>query len=539
MAISDIDRRALLTSLVRGGLTGLTFHGSFALHAAGLTSRRYVEEAPRFTRDPFSLGVAAGEPVSDGFVIWTRLAPEPLLPRGGMTPAPVRVLWEIAEDEAFSSIVRRGDAIAHPELAHAVHVEVEGLRPQRLYHYRFIAGDVRSPAGRAQTLPVAGAPLDSLRFVAAGCQHYEEGLYTAWRHIAAEAPDFVFHYGDYIYEGGDTGDQPRSLYGRPFIPVRRHGTAEPLSLDDYRQRYALYKCDADLQAAHAACAFFVSFDDHEVDNNWAGLADQDGTPPEVFALRCAAAFQAFYEHMPLRRSSMPQSGQMRMYRGARFGDLMDAWFLDTRQYRSDQPCGDGVKPLCAEIMSPQRTMLGHAQQAWLLDGLEHGNARWNLIAQQVMMMHLDARRDPLQGERHYAVDTWSGYLDGREALLSHIDALGLHNVAIVTGDSHQHFVGDVKLERAPERIIASEFLATSISSGANGTGDLPHTALWRRNNDHLKMMCNRRGYVLCAVDRNAWRSDMRVIDTVERPGGNVATLASYVLEPGRRGVQLA
>jgi len=539
MIVSDINRRALMAALARGGLAGLALHGSFALKAAGLADRRHVEEKPHFIQDPFRLGVAAGEPLSDGFVIWTRLAPEPLAPHGGMSPVPVRVLWEIAEDEGFRTVVRRGDAIAHPELAHAVHVEVEGLRPHRLYHYRFIAGDVRSPAGCARTLPVAGAPVERLRFVAAGCQHYEEGLYTNWRHIAGEAPDFVFHYGDYIYEGADTGDRPRALYGQPFSPVRRHGTAEPVSLDDYRQRYALYKSDTDLQAAHAACAFFVSFDDHEVDNNWAGLFDQDGTPPEVFALRRAAAFQAFYEHMPLRRSSMPQNGEMRMYRGARFGDLMDAWFLDTRQYRSDQPCGDGVKPLCAEIMSPERTMLGVAQQAWLLGGLQRGKACWNLIAQQVMMMHLDARRDPLQAERYYATDTWSGYLNERERLLYHIDALGLRNVAIVTGDSHQHFVGDVKLERAPEHVVASEFLATSISSGADGTGDLPHTALWHRNNDHLKFMCNRRGYVLCSVDREVWRSDMCIIDTVERSNGNVSTLASYVLEQGQRGVQLA
>lgn len=532
-----MNRRMLLSALARGGVAGLALHGSFALHAAGLTGRRHVEQTPRFTRHPFTLGVAAGEPVSTGFVIWTRLAPEPLAPHGGMPPSPAGVRWEVAEDESFRTIARRGDAIAHPELAHAVHVEVEGLRPARLYWYRFIAGDTVSPIGRAQTLPVVGAPLDKLRFVTAGCQHYEEGLYTAWRQIAEEAPDFVFHYGDYIYEGGDAGGKPRQLHGTPYYPIRRHQTPEPFSLDDYRQRYALYKSDADLQAAHAACAFFVSFDDHEVDNNWAGLNDQDGTPPEIFALRRAAAFQAYYEHMPLRRSSMPKNGEMRMFRDARFGDLVDAWFLDTRQYRSDQPCADGVKPFCKDITDPQRTMLGQAQERWLFDGLRRGTGRWNLIAQQVMMMNLNAQRDPLQSERHYALDTWSGYLASRERLLTHIDQCKLANVAIVTGDSHEHFVGDVMPDSAPGRVLASEFLATSVSSGADGAGDLPHTALWLRNNEHLKLMCNRRGYIRCSIDRNLWRTDMQVIDTVQRPNGNASTLASYVLEHGRRGLQ--
>ncbi|MDE8651829.1 alkaline phosphatase D family protein [Novosphingobium album (ex Liu et al. 2023)] len=535
----DTSRRAFVLKVARGGLAGLGLHGAFALHAAGLAGRRHVDEAPRFARDPFSLGVAAGEPEQDGFVIWTRLAPEPLAAGGGMAPGPVLVEWEVAEDEAFRIIVRQGKAIAHPELAHAVHVEVGGLRPRRPYWYRFVAGGLRSPVGRANTLPVAGAPLERLRFVVAGCQHYEEGLYTGWRHIAEEAPDFVFHYGDYIYEGGDAGDRPRLLFGRTVMPVRRHGMAEPMSLDDYRRRYALYKSDADLRAAHAACAFFVSFDDHEVDNNWAGLQDQDGTPPELFALRRAAAFQAFYEHMPLRLSAMPRDGRMRLFRAARYGDLVDAWFLDTRQYRSGQPCGDQGVPGCQDIFAPDRTMLGAAQESWLFDGLASGTARWAMIGQQVLMMNLNSQRDPLKSERQYFTDSWSGFQANRDRLLDHIDRLGLRNVAIVSGDSHLHFVGDVAPGNAPDRVIASEFLATSISSGADGAREMPVTPLWLRNNGQLKMMDARRGYMVCTVDRKTWRSDMRVLDTVERQGGSVSTRASYVLERGERGVKPA
>jgi alkaline phosphatase D len=261
-----------------------------------------------------------------------------------MAMRPVIVGWEVAADEHFTTVLARGDALAHPELAHSVHVEVAGLAPGRPYWYRFHVGTETSSVGRSQTLPPPGAPLDRVRFAVAGCQHYEQGLYTAWHCIAAEPVDFVFHYGDYIYEGRDHGPGAMKVNGVSYPPVRRHLGAEIYSLDDYRQRYALYKSDADLQAAHAAAPFWMSFDDHEVDNNWAGDQDQDGTAPEIFAFRRAAAMQAYYEHMPLRRSSMPDGAQMRMYRSADYGDLMSAFVLDTRQYRSDQLYGDKDAP---------------------------------------------------------------------------------------------------------------------------------------------------------------------------------------------------
>lgn len=279
---------------------------------------RNLIDAPGFLTTPFALGVAAGDPDADGFVAWTRIVPEPAQPDGGMVAAPVRVGWEVARDPDFRQIVRHGEAIAHPELAHAVHVEVTGLESARPYWYRFTCGGHRSPVGRGATLPLPQARLDRLRFAVAGCQNYEEGLYTAWRKIAEEPVDFVFHYGDYIYEGPDRGPAPRRIAGRVVTPIRRHTGGEIQSITDYRLRYGLYKSDADLQAAHAAAPWFVSFDDHEVDNNWAGDHDQDGTPPELFLMRRAMAMQAYYEHMPLRRRSMPVGAQMRMYRDARF-----------------------------------------------------------------------------------------------------------------------------------------------------------------------------------------------------------------------------
>lgn len=519
----------------RGVLGGLALAG---LPALGLADRRHVRENPSFLVPPFQLGVASGDPSADGFVIWTRLAPEPLQPNGGMVMAPVRVSWEVAADERFATIVASGQAVAPPELAHAVHVEVAGLQPDRPYWYRFTCGGERSLPGRGQTLPAPGARKDRVRFVVAGCQHYEEGHYTAWRRIAAEPVDFVFHYGDYIYEGRDNGPGSRLMHGQPWTPVRRHVGDEIFSLDDYRRRYALYKTDPDLQAAHAAAPWFVSFDDHEVDNDWAGDRDQDATPPEIFRYRRAAALQAFYEHMPLRRASMPVDGQMLMHRRAAVGDLIDMHILDTRQYRSDQVGGENDAPITPEVGSPQRTMLGAAQEKWLFDGLTRGQGRWQLIAQQVMLMQL-AQRKPGDPTARYAMDQWSGYLHGRQRLLDHIVDRKLTNVMTVSGDAHRHFAGDVLRNGGEGPPIAGEYLATSITSGADGVGQDDERHRSFVGNACLKAMTDRRGYVLCDVDRDTWRGELKVLDSVMRPDGQLSTFARFVTERGKPGLQPA
>ncbi len=529
----------MIASTRRHFLSGLMLAGSGLIpgHALAQVSRN-LRDNPTFVVSPFQLGIASGDPSADGFVIWTRLAPEPLQPDGGMLMAPMLVKWEIASDDGFRTIVAKGDAIAHPELAHSVHVEVAGLQPDRPYWYRFRCGSERSLPGRAITLPLPGARKDRIRFAVAGCQHYEEGHYTAWRHIAEEPIDFVFHYGDYIYEGRDTGPGPRLMNGRPFSPLRRHVGDEIYSLDDYRRRYALYKSDHDLQAAHAAAPFFMSFDDHEVDNNWAADRDQDGTDPAIFRFRLAAAMQAYYEHMPLRRSSMPVNGQMQMFRRASFGDLMDAHFLDTRQYRSDQVQDDRDSPINADVLSPKRTMLGERQEAWLFGGLAHGAGRWQLIAQQVMLMQLAQMREGASGPI-YSMDQWSGYLHARQRLLDHIADRKLTNVMTVSGDAHRHFAGDVLRNGGTGAPVTSEYLATSITSGSDGIGqsDAYHRAV--AGNPFLKAMTDRRGYLICDVGRDTWRGDLRILDSVMRPDGQLSTFASFVTERGKPGLQRA
>jgi len=527
------DRRRLLVALGGGSAALLS-----PLHAALAQAPRNLIANPTFDRDPFQLGVASGEPAPDGFVLWTRLAPHPLEQGGGMVMRPMSVRWELAEDDGFRRIVRTDEALARPELAHSVHVEVEGLPPRRSYWYRFQIGGAVSPVGRTATLPAATARVDRVRFAVAGCQHYEEGHFTAWRRIAEEPIDFVFHYGDYIYEGPDGGPGERKLNGRPFTNLRRHVGGEIYSVDDYRRRYAQYRSDPDLQAAHAAAPWFVSFDDHEIDNNWAADRDQDHTPPELFLLRRAAGFQTYYEHMPLRRSSAPFRGHMQMFRRAAWGDLLQAHFLDTRQYRSDQLNGDRDGDFRAASLDPARTMLGGRQEAWLGAGLRPDDGRrWQVLAHQVGLANL-AMREGSNGVI-YSSDQWSGYLAARRRLLGHIEQAGMTNVVTVCGDAHRHFASDL-IQDDGTKVVSSEFLATSITSGSDGIGE---DDAFHRNtralNPHLKAMTDKRGYVLCDVGRDHWRGDLKILDRVMTPDEPVRVHASFVVERGRPGLQAA
>lgn len=484
---------------------------------------------PIFLRYPFQLGIASGDPAPDGFVLWTRLAPEPLAIDHGMPALAVPVEWEVAEDDSFRMIAQKGTALARPELGHAVHVEVAGLKPGRPYWYRFIAGRERSAVGRAMTTPAIGTRLDHVRFAVAGCQHYEQGFFTAHRYLSREQIDFVFCYGDYIYEG--RGDRLRQTREGPVEPIRRHEGNEIYSIIDYRRRYAQYKMDADLQAAHAAAPWLVVYDDHEIDNNWADALDQDDTPPAIFALRRQMALQAYYEHMPLRAASLPIGPTMQLYRQIAFGELVDINLLDTRQYRTDQPCGDRWRSDCPGATRPDAQMLGAKQEAWLVDRLAKSKAQWKTLAQQVMVMDLDRSADP---GITYNLDSWNGYRVPRARLLSGIQERRIDNVVVLTGDEHQNYAGELHLDgRQPgPRAIATEFVATSITSGGDGT-DIRADAKWvQANNPQLKFNNAQRGYVVCDVTRERWQSEFRVLDKISAPGGVLTTRIKLAVAAG-------
>lgn len=496
------------------------------LAAAPLILSRSVR-AQIFADFPFSLGVASGDPAPDGFVIWTRLAPQPMEPHGGMPMAPVPVQWEVSSDSGFKAIVQKGEAIARPELAHSVHVEVEGLLPDRQYWYRFKLGGEISLWGRARTLPAARATVGKTRFAVVGCQHYEAGLYTGYHHLAVDAPDWVFHYGDYIYEYHYDFTLEGGL---PVKPVRAYSGREPFSLDDYRVRYAQTKLDPDLQAAHVAAAWFTSYDDHEVQNNWVGDLDQNGTPPEPFLLRRTAAMQAFYEHMPVRKRSFPRNGTVDIVRRAQWGDLLTANFLDTRLYRTEQPCGDGFKPDCPARQDAKAEVIGRAQEKWLFDGLSGSKARWNVLAQQIMMMPMDRRLGD-EPAPVFNLDSWNGYPKPRQRLFDRLEDMKLGNVVVLTGDEHQNYAGEIKGRSG--KTIAAEFVGTSVSSSGDGQDRRSGYDRMMALNPNIKFNNAQRGYLICDVTPDRWQTQFRVMDQIGTPGAPIKTRATWGLERGR------
>ena len=494
------------------------------LAGAALPYHRLLAQ-PRFDRSPYSLGIASGYPDQHGVVLWTRLAPEPLA-GGGMPPAAVEVGWEVAADEAFRSIVRRGTEIAAPEWAHSVRAEVAGLEPGRWYFYRFHAGAATSPVGRTRTTPQPG-PVERMRLAFASCQQYEQGWYAAYRHMAREDLDLVVYLGDYIYE---------SSWGRNH--VRKHGTEEPWTLAEYRNRYALYKSDPDLQAAHAAFPWLVTWDDHEVQNDYANDRSQNLDPPEEFLRRRAAAYQAYYEHMPLPAWARPRGPDMRLYARARFGRLAQFHVLDDRQYRSHQVCpkpgrgGGNVVVDCRERLDPQRTLLGTGQEQWLFEGLAAPGARWNVIAQQTLMAQAD--RTPGPGQSFWT-DGWDGYPVARSRLLGFIADKGVANPVVIGGDVHMSVVADLKADfddpQAP--VVATEFVGTSISSQGPAR---QRVEAWAPDNPHIKHADpTRRGYSVMELSAPRCVVRLRTLDDVKDPRSRIRTFAAFATEDGRPG----
>lgn len=513
--------------------------GSLALFA-GISPFTRVLAAPRLGAYPFTLGVASGDPLPDGFVIWTRLAPEPLAENGGMPMAAVPVRWEVAEDDKFTRAVRSGEQLAFPELGHSVHVELEGLKPARTYWYRFrVEGAEASPVGVVRTAPAPTRMPDRVRIAVAGCQAYYQGWFDAYRHLSHEPDlDAVFHYGDYIYEGPAGRNKDKyptyDATGR-LVAERDHFGDEIYSLGDYRRRYAQYKSDPDLQAAHAAAAFIMSFDDHETDNDWGGEWDQDRKPPEVFALRKFVAMQAWYENLPVRRAQLPRvDGGTRYFRRLDFGGLLRMHVLDTRSHRANQICLDPESPKCRHEPGRDSSILGAAQEIWLDDGLRN-DARWNLIAQQVFVMPL-VSRDTAGKEQSSFPDKWDGYPGSRQRLAAAIADRKLTNVVIATGDAHMNAIGEVPLrdDEPDGPAVATEFLATSISSNGDGGVDSPNaTRFLNERNPYLKLCDNLRGYHLHEIRAKEWRADVKVMDQVQRKGGHLATRARFVVAPDK------
>ncbi|MGW1011957.1 alkaline phosphatase D family protein [Streptomyces termitum] len=527
-AARHFGRRRFLT--VTGAAAALAF--ATQLPAAGAAAAAELD-ARRVTEDPFTLGVASGDPLPGSVLLWTRLAPRPFEPGGGLPAERVSVHWELARDERFTRTVRRGRATAHPEFGHSVHVEVEHLEPGREFFYRFRTGRWVSPVGRTRTAPAPWARPAALRIGAVSCQAYHDGYFTAYRHLADEDLDVVFHLGDYLYEYAVNATGGARAYTDRVLPAVFN--RETITLEDYRLRYGLYKNDPDLRAAHAAHPFVVTWDDHETENNYAGDTPENDVPPEEFLLRRAAAYRAYWEHQPLRRPQLPEGPDMRLYRRLRFGRLAQFDVLDTRQYRSDQAYGDGWQVPGPLSEDPARTMTGAAQERWLLDGWRASDARWNVLPQQVVLAE---RRDRETPDFKLSMDSWDGYPASRQRILAGAESAGVENLMVLTGDVHVGYGFDLKADfRDPgSRTLGTELVATSITSGKDGSDRPSNYDKLMRANPHLRFFNGRRGYLTVELGERAARADFRTVPYVTRPGAPVTTAASFVTEAGRPGL---
>jgi alkaline phosphatase D len=527
-----IDRRRLIGALGAGCL-------GFAAAPIG----RALAQARRWPNgDPFSLGVASGAPRPDGFVLWTRLAPDPLsadpATPGGMTGEDVPVAYEIAGDPAMRDIVRRGVATAERTYAYSVHADVAGLQPGRPYWYRFTSGDAASPVGRAVTAAAPGTPLDRMRFGFVSCSNYEHGYFAAYRHLADENPDMVLFLGDYIYEYVEQV--------RPTVRTHSDGI-EAATLPTYRNRYAQYRLDADLARLHAVAPALVTWDDHEVANDYADKWSQYFDDPQMFLLRRAAAYQAFYEHMPVRPIlSRPEGPAMRVYDRFTFGDLLEISMIDGRQYRSREACYAPPDKLrghletdanCPERREEGRTMMGFAQEAWLGLGLIRSKARWNVIAQDVLMAQL--REKMPDGNFGFWTDDWNGYPANRRRLIRHLAETRVANPVVIGGDIHAFFANDLRVDfddpKSP--VVATEFVGTSVSSFGP-----PYETFARflPDNPHVHFFESRkRGYVSVDVDAKQMTTRLRALSDVTDPKAGVSTLKTFAVENGKPGVATA
>lgn len=485
--------------------------------AAAVIPVRGMCANPTFASNPFSLGIASGDPTDQSIILWTRLAPDPLAPGGGMADLAVPVRWQVARDKRFRRLVREGIAIATPDLAHSVHVDVQGLDQKTQYWYRFSAGDAESKVGRTRTLAAPGTQVSAARFTTCSCQHFEQGYFTAYAHMIEDAPDFVVHLGDYIYEVS---------FGSA---IRSHIDNSPvLSIDDFRTRHALYKSDPDLQAAHRVLPFFAVPDNHDA------LPDDD---PTKYSIR-SAAYQAWYEHMPVRAWYRLGSAALSAYQSVDVGSLLRLNLLDTRQFRTHGEISEGdpnyafgiFKPDVPERHDVNRSMLGVEQMRWLSSRLKNSPAAWNAVASTVPVGEFEFRRnaDPTS---HYYYSSWDGFPANRNALFDSLRAT--ENPVVLSGDIHSFWAKELNLDPDDKaKKIATEFVTSSISAGWPEPLSIPVSENLSRNPTTRLYEPAYRGYTLHDVTADAWTTTMRAVESVKVKNSGSKTIATFRITTG-------
>jgi len=482
-----LDRRRLLQ------LSG----ASAAAIALGISAPDADAESLPHRAGLFGLGVASGAPRPDGAVLWTRLAPEPLAEdgHGGMPLRPASVRWEVARDPDFRRIDRRGQALATPELAHAVHPRVEGLEPATDYFYRFVVGRQISPVGRFRTLPAAGMEVDSFSVGVVSCQAWYHGHFTTHKHLAAEEDlDLVLFVGDYIYEYGIT----EANLWRQGAEVTTAHAVETETLEQYRLRYSLFKSDPHLMTLHARAPSVSVWDDHEVQNGYSGHSSTSGVPDELFAHRIAVAYRAYYENMPLDIAALPDGPSTDITTGFDVGTLARFSLLDSRQFR------DGEPEDTDEQYAEDRTILGTEQEAWIEQRLIDSPATWNLMANGVVLAAISEDR----------TDMWDGYPAARQRLL---DVMSVsRNPVMLTGDIHRHVAAELKADFADpgSENVGVELICTSVASDGDGAPTDSYTDDWTQH-EYVKLYDGRRGYVHVRLTPEEMVSSFYIVEWVE------------------------
>ena len=490
--------------------------------------------SPTVTSDPFTLGVASGDPLADSVILWTRLLPAELL-----SDDDVDVAWEVATDEAFTDVVASGTAPAVAALGHSVHVDASGLAADTEYWYRFSLDEFTTTPARTRTFAAEGTMPDRFRFAFSSCQNWEQGYYAAYRDLVEEGDIDAFVFlGDYIYEyaSGGYADARGRQTGQDF---------ECETVEQYRERYALYHGDPLLQGAHAAVPWIITWDDHEVDNDYAGAVSEQDDDQTAFLERRAAAYQAWYEHMPVRLDP-PDGPDYEIYRSFAHGDLVRFHVLDTRQYRADQQrsapfveqLGDAVQVRDETLANDlDQTILGEAQRTWLIDGVAASNAVWDVLAQQVFMFGGNAVAG--SAPPVVVVDTWDGYAADRRAVL---DALGTSadNLVVLTGDFHSAAVAELRADPFDTTlpVVGTEFMASSISSSFfddDATVEGLVTGALAAN-PQLKWFDARRGYTVCEVTPERWVATYRAVEDQFDEASPVTAVSSWEVVAGNPGV---
>lgn len=475
---------------------------------AWATSALARSPAPRgapLPSDPFTLGVASGDPDPTSVVLWTRLT-------GMGLPPAVEVTWEVATDDDFTDIVSAGTVTATVDHGHSVHVVADIDGPVR---YRFRAGGFTSQVGCAAPVP---AEPGELRLATASCQNFQSNHYAAHRDLARWRPDLVAFLGDFIYEGAAADAIGDGV-------VRLHEGPEPTDVVGYRARYATYLSDPDLQAARAVCPWLVVWDDHEVENNYAGLAPQDPTEASTFAERRAQAYQAWWEHQPVRLPPPIAGEPYPIFRSITWGGLAELIALDGRQFRSPHACDIpalSIEPPCEAAADPARTMLGDHQEAWLGERLAGATATWPTLVQQTVLSDLRLDGAILN------YDQWDGYAPARERLMA--QAAHADRLVVLTGDIH--LAGVASLPG-----VGVEFVTTSIASHGNVP---PETApILESFEQVVAAELAHRGYTRHVVDAERWTAEYRIVEDASRADSAVSTWQTFTVEADTRDAVVA